>query len=163
MSRRPPLQKVRIWLEYNEQNHACAVYHPDRKWLIEHDMNPDKAKCVEISNAKHFLSWTLAQPSMVLHEMAHAYHHRFLPKGFQNPAILKCYRGAMKGGAYDEVIHCSGNKKRHYGANNHHEYFAEASEAYFGQNDFYPFMRTELKQHDAEIYDLLRKMWGVDP
>ena len=28
------------------------------------------------------------------------------------------------------------------------EYFAEASEAYFGTNDFFPFVRIELRRHD---------------
>jgi hypothetical protein len=26
--------------------------------LIEHDMNPDKARCVEIANAQNFVRWT---------------------------------------------------------------------------------------------------------
>jgi hypothetical protein len=39
------------------------------------------------------------------------------------------------------------------------EYFAEATEAFFGTNDFYPFVRSELKQHDPQMYDLLRKLW----
>ena len=39
------------------------------------------------------------------------------------------------------------------------EYFAEASEAYFGTNDFYPFVRAELKKHDPEMFRLLEKLW----
>jgi hypothetical protein len=39
------------------------------------------------------------------------------------------------------------------------EYFAEASEAYFGTNDFYPFVRTELQRHDPEMYELLKRLW----
>ena len=39
------------------------------------------------------------------------------------------------------------------------EYFAEASEAYFGTNDFYPFVRQELEQHDPEMFLLLKKLW----
>ena len=36
--------------------------------------NPDKAKCVEIfGNARKFLDWSLDQPMMILHELAHAY------------------------------------------------------------------------------------------
>ena len=40
------------------------------------------------------------------------------------------------------------------------EYFAELSEAYFGTNDFFPFVRAELKNHDPEACKLLRKLWG---
>ena len=42
------------------------------------------------------------------------------------------------------------------------EYFAEGSEAYFGTNDFYPFTRAELKQHDPEGFRLLEALWN-DP
>jgi hypothetical protein len=39
------------------------------------------------------------------------------------------------------------------------EYFAESSEAFFGKNDFYPFVRSELKQHDPEMFELLKTLW----
>ena len=38
----------------------------------------------------------------------------------------------------------------------------EGTEALFGTNDFYPFVRSELKTHDPETHALLRKLWGVD-
>ena len=41
------------------------------------------------------------------------------------------------------------------------EYFAEATEAFFSRNDFFPFDRAELKQHDPELVQLLTKLWGV--
>ena len=43
------------------------------------------------------------------------------------------------------------------------EYFAESTEAFFGTNDFYPFVRAELKQHDPKMFDLLWKLWGAEP
>jgi hypothetical protein len=39
------------------------------------------------------------------------------------------------------------------------EYFAESSEAYFGTNDFYPFVRAELKAHDPEMFKLVGELW----
>lgn len=45
--------------------------------------------------------------------------------------------------------------------NNDQEYFAEASEAFFGTNDFHPFVRAELKEHDPALFELLGKLWGV--
>ena len=41
------------------------------------------------------------------------------------------------------------------------EYFAEATEAFFSRNDFFPFNRAELKRHDPEMEQLLAKLWGV--
>lgn len=40
------------------------------------------------------------------------------------------------------------------------EYFAEGTEAYFYRNDFYPFVRAELKEHDPVLHDLLEEIWG---
>ena len=39
------------------------------------------------------------------------------------------------------------------------EYFAEATEAYFGANDFYPFVRAELKEHYQKRYALMERLW----
>ena len=41
------------------------------------------------------------------------------------------------------------------------EYFAEASEAFFSRNDFFPFTRDELQAHDPAMFALLAKLWGV--
>ena len=54
----------------------------------------------------------------------------------------------------------TGRKVRHYGLNNQMEYFAEATEAYFGVNDFYPFVRAELKAIDPEGFSLMEAVWG---
>ena len=62
-------------------------YHPDAGWLKAHGMNPEKQGCVEIANPVTFLKWSIAQPWMVLHELAHAYHHQFLKNGFENAEI----------------------------------------------------------------------------
>ena len=43
---------------------------------------------------------------------------------------------------------------------NDQEYFAELSEAFFGTNDFYPFVRAELREHDAEAYRAVKELWG---
>jgi hypothetical protein len=40
------------------------------------------------------------------------------------------------------------------------EYFAETTEAFFGTNDFFPFVRSELRRHDPGGYELLKKLWG---
>jgi hypothetical protein len=44
---------------------------------------------------------------------------------------------------------------------NNEEYFAEATEAYFGTNDLYPFTRAELKQHDPEMIAWMAKLWEM--
>ena len=87
------------------------AYHPDPGWLREHGMNPEKARCVEVANARNFLNWTRDQPWMVLHELAHAYHHQFLDGGFENAEVA---RGVPPGDAtrrrYESVLHIDGKE-----------------------------------------------------
>ena len=155
------LQKVMIWLEYEEPHHPCAAYHPGREWLVENDMNPDKVKCVEISNAQNFVDWTISQPYMVLHELAHAYHDQFLTNGFENSRVLVAFQSAMKAGQYQKVLRWNGREVKHYSTTNQMEYFAEATEAYFGTNDYYPFVRPELELYDAGGARGVEEAWGL--
>lgn len=155
------LQTIRIWVEEAEPHTPCMAYHPDPGWLREHDMTTDKARCVELANARNFLSWTLEQPWMLLHELAHGYHHQFLEGGFQNPQIKAAYDRAMKAGIYNKVTRYRGEEEKSYAATNPMEYFAEATEAYFGTNDMFPFVRIELKRHDPALYDVVETAWGV--
>ena len=126
-------------------------------------MNPEKAKCVELANAENFLEWTKAQPWMVLHELAHAYHDQFLEKGFDNPEILAAFGHSQGEKNYESVLRINGRNDRAYALTNQMEYFAETSEAFFGTNDFYPYVRSELKKHDPRMFELLGKLWGERP
>lgn len=154
------LQKIPIWVELAEGHHPCMAYHPGAKWLREHGMNPDKEGCVEIANSLNFLKWTIDQPWMVLHEMSHAYHDKVL--NFENAMVKTTYDAAVASKSYESVLRYTGQMERHYALANEREYFAECSEAYFGTNDFYPFIRAELNRHDAKGYAMIRRAWGVD-
>ena len=151
------LREIPIWLEFANKDVACACYHPSKAWLEQHDFNPEKAESVEIGNAQNFLTWTLQQPSMVLHELAHGYHHRVLCYG--NPELKKAYEAAVKSGKYESILHINGQRVRAYALNNDQEYFAELTEAYFGTNDMYPFVRAEVKEHDPAMFETLKKLW----
>jgi kynurenine formamidase len=63
----------------------------------------------------------------------------------------------------DEVLLRTGwgTRERAYAMSNPMEYFAEATEAFFSRNDFFPFNRAELKRHDTGMEQLLAKLWGV--
>jgi hypothetical protein len=158
-----PLRDIRtvtLYVHTSSPETVCSAYHPNAVWLQTHHMETEMAHCVEIGNAATFVSWTYEQPWMVLHELAHAYEHQFLPQGFDNPDVNAAYESAMKAKRYDAVFHWDGKVVRAYAATNSKEYFAECSEAYFGVNDFYPFVRGELMNADPEGFALMRKMWG---
>ena len=156
------LHKVPIWVELDDDHRfPCICYHVSSRWLTENGFNPEKEGAVEICNAKQFLNWTHGQPWLLMHEMAHAYHHRVL--GRTDPLIQAAYRQALANKTYDSVLRYHGIRERHYGLKSAREYFAESTEAYFGVNDFYPFTRAELKHHDPHMYRLLREIWGDPP
>jgi len=154
------LKKLRIWIELDNSKLSNMQYHPSRGWLLANGHDPRLVKHVHIPRAKNlFAASTWAKhPYVVLHELAHSYHDQFL--GFENPEVEAVYQSAKKEGIYDQVMSHTGRTVRHYGLNNAKEYFAESTEAYFGVNDFYPFVRAELKSHDPKMYDLLVKLWG---
>jgi len=154
------LRTVPIWVEENDPSTPCMAYHPGADWLREHHTNPAMAGAIELANARNFLDWTLEQPSMVLHELAHAYHHKFLPGGFDNSELKAAHTRAVKSKLYDIVLKITHTQEKAYALNSPQEYFAESTEAFFGTNDFYPFVRSELRQHDPKGYELLKKLWG---
>lgn len=156
------LQKIAVWVELNEPHHPCMCYHPDPGWLRGHDMNPEKARCIEVANVRNFLIWTKQQPWMVFHELAHGYHHQFVEGGYENSELAAALDAVKEDKRYDEVLNINGRKQRHYALTNQMEYFAEQSEAYFGTNDFFPFVRSELERHDPRMFDLIRQLWGAN-
>ena len=87
-------------------------------------------------------------PYVILHELAHAYHDQIL--NFNHKEIIDAYERAEKQGLYKQVLLFRGGKTSHYARTNHKEFFAEMTESYLGVNDFYPFVRAELQEHDPE-------------
>ena len=156
------LQKLPIWLDHHYEPLGSMQYHPGATWLREHNHDPRLVKHVHIPRAKALLNrgqWA-KHPYVVLHELAHAYHDQVLENGFQNKAVLDAYNEAKAKGIYEKVLLYTGRTVKHYGLNNQMEYFAESTESYLGVNDFYPFVRAELNEHDPGMFQLLKKIWG---
>jgi hypothetical protein len=154
------LRKTTVWVEWELVKNSAACAHHSPEWLKNNGRNPEKVGGVEISNVRLFLAWTpKTQPMMVLHELAHYYHRHQLPTETRR-AIDDAYAAAKASGTYAEVEYVQGGKKPAYAMSNADEYFAELSEAYFGKNDFYPFVHDAVKQHDPKGFDVLQKAWG---
>jgi hypothetical protein len=151
------LRKTPIWIERFHPKFPCACYHPDIHWLEANGFNPAKVDSVDISNPQNFVDWSRDQPWMLLHELAHAYHDQVL--GHDHAAVRRAYEKANGGKAYLQVRHVNGETVRHYALSNDQEYFAEATEAYFGKNDFFPFTREDLKKFDPDGYKLMHEIW----
>lgn len=157
------LRRVVIVVDLDHGRLTSMQYHPSAGWLRENGYATDLEKCFHIPSAERFvgLRHQRTQPWCVLHELAHAYHDQVL--GFDDKEIRAAYEAAKAGGAYDDVLHIHGHRTKHYALTTPMEYFAELSEAYFGTNDFYPFVRGELMQHDPRAHAILEKTWGKLP
>lgn len=160
------MQKNPIWMEKDIKPDGAAWYHVSREWLLQNNMNPDKAKSVEICNYVNYVEWTERhQPFMLLHELCHQYHDISLT--FDHPGIIEAFEHAKATGLYKNTQYHHGNGiystiAQAYALTNHHEYFAELSEAFWGENDYFPFNRQELKEYDPMGYHVLEKIWTLD-
>ena len=154
------LQSVQLWMSLPASGRRPrAEFHPSANWLHANGMDVSKAKGIEFSNIPIFEKEIKRMPMMLLHELAHAYHNLVL--GNDHPEVLRLYERAKKSGDYDEVARRDRKPQIAYAMNNQMEYFAETTEAFFGENDFYPFNRAELKTHDPEMHDLLERVWAL--
>ncbi|MFN0125235.1 MAG: hypothetical protein ACKV19_00945 [Verrucomicrobiales bacterium] len=153
------LQTAGIWLEHRHPSLGAMQYHPSRDWLVEHGHDPRLARKVHIPQARDLLAREemLKHPAVILHELAHAYHDQIL--SFAHPEIVAAFEKAKASGSYDTVLAHTGRRERHYALTDHKEYFAEGTEAFLYRNDFYPFVRAELQEHDATLHGLLAKIW----
>ncbi|NQV34773.1 MAG: metallopeptidase, partial [Phycisphaeraceae bacterium] len=148
------MKKLEIWIEYRHPTLGAMQYHPSAGWLKSNGHDLRLAKKVHITRAESLLSrqQMLKHPAVILHELAHAYHDQVLT--FDEPRVIAAFKKAEKAGIYEQSLLYTGQTVRHYGLSNHKEYFAEGTEAFFYRNDFYPFVRAELKEHDPTLDDL---------
>jgi len=148
-------RKVPLWLEWELGPRVGGQYNPNSAAVLTRvGQNPDKARGIEF-NIKTLVD--RSHPWMMMHELAHAYHHGVL--GNNNADVAAAYKQAMERKLYDSVLAVDGIKRRAYAATNEFEYFAELSATYFGKNLYYPFKRAELKEHDPVGYRLMEKAW----
>lgn len=159
------LRKVPLWFspEYPKVQ-PRAEYHPGAGWLRNNKRDPAMAKAVEFTDIRDFERETKRMPNFTLHELAHAYHDRVLPKGFGNEEIKAAFEKAKAKGLYERVEQRFGDGRsanvKAYAMTNPMEYFAECSEAFFSTNDFFPFTREQLAKHDPDMFALLKTLWG---
>ena len=141
---------------YPDTRHK-AEYHPSPNWLRENNRNPAMAEAIEFTNIPIFEKECKRMPRFVLHELAHAYHHQVL--GWDHPQIRDAYQAAKKAGTYNAVKNHAGHPRTAYALTPETDDFADNTEAFFGANDFYPFNKQQLKKHDPNIHNLLKKIW----
>jgi hypothetical protein len=90
---------------------------------------------------------------IVLHELLHAMHGRYLPDGFKNADVEKFYRNAMSGQLYP---------KGEYLLKNDKEFFAVTASLYlWGYVARAPHNRETLRSKQPYYYAWLGELFGV--
>jgi len=146
------IQSTPVWLEVDTtigsdgKRKPCFHYHPGLKWLVDNDYNPAKHKCVEIGKAATYARQGARSRRVMLHELAHSYHNRFL--GFSNKAIHAAYKTAKASGKYPAKTYAMTDFK---------EYFACLTVRYFDNDD----RRKTARDRDPEGMKLMAKIWGA--
>jgi len=153
------LREVKLRMHLAHAENIGAAYHPSADWLREHAMPEDWALGIEFGNAENFLGWSQQQPAMVLHELAHAWHHQVI--GYDHEGVLQSFAATSDAGNLEEVLYVSGGSQRAYALNNAMEFFAEMSEAWWITNDMYPFVRGEVLDGFPEIAKQMDAWWQL--
>jgi hypothetical protein len=153
------LKEVPIFLD---RNHPLgnAHYHPSGDWLQSYGYDPAMGKAVQITNASSLIDEAQSPNggSVILHELAHAYHDRVL--SFEHPEIIAGYKEFCDSRKFDDTAHVSGRNQPHYGLTDQMEYFAELTETFFVGNDYFPFNHYELFKEHPSSYALISSTWG---
>jgi hypothetical protein len=153
------LRTVKIYVTTNDAAYYLAAFHRSPHYLRGVGLDPGMTKSIELPHPSDFVEFIHRKPWIMMHELTHAYDDLFLTEDEQF-LLTKLYRAAMDEFKYQNVatVHTRGVVE-HYAASNEHEYFAEASEAYWGRNDYYPFDRDDLLSYDPAMYHFLSKVW----
>lgn len=170
------MQSVSIWLNVSQSvGHPDAVnrgyglaFHHDPEWMKKNGVDLRKCGHIEVYSVADYMKWRECQPLVLFHEFVHFFHYHI---GREREDIQRAYSMAMDRHLYDSVQHIAGKDevtkkeivvwRRGYAASNCYEYFAQMSEAYFGQCNYYPFHREQLKRHDEGAYRLCTKLWSL--
>jgi hypothetical protein len=153
------VRSVSIWIEYEPpRGQAMGGYH-SMSWIARHGLNPDKAKNIELADVRAFArALATDRPLALVHELAHVYYDRVI--GEDDAALRAAYAEAVRSRKYEHVATRNGPEGRAYALSSSAEYFAELTEAYFGNNDYFPFDRKDLTSFDPEGAKLVEAVWG---
>lgn len=161
------LQRARLWLNLDPTGFSGAFYaawpsnrHDERARaygefhgaMYQGAVFPNIIRLIERST-------DLKSPMVVLHELAHGYHHQVL--GPANVEIKQTYETAKAKGLYRNVSYRNGAiAPVGYAMSNEREYFAVLSQTYFGKNNQNPFDADELKTYDPDGFRLMERAWN---
>jgi hypothetical protein len=161
------MRTVPVWVRWHapdrESPYTLARYFPySKQGMRRLGLSEHIASSIELLSLKQLLEirspGSRNHQNLLLHELAHAVHHRLL--GPESAEVKSAFQIAVDRKLYDMVAHRSGRLDRAYARTNDKEYFAELSCAYLDSCVFFPFNRADLKNHDPIGFALMEKVWS---
>lgn len=125
-----------------------------------------RAACLVVGDVEAYCTAVrLNQPQLLWNRMAQLYYECHMPEPLRED-IARAYtlgRTELYGRGYAsdgvklvrDQVPDAGRSARLY--------FGELTEAYWGENDFYPFDREELERYDPRGFEALRAVYGERP
>ena len=157
------LKQWTFFIDWNTGFGDIARFHASKNWLVNNGFILEKLNSIEVSNVGYFLHFTeLNRPNLLLHEIAHLYHITTLTTNYE--PIYQAFLNARESGIYNSVSYHEGNGSYlenvvSPAVSDQLDYFAELTEAYFGTNDYFPFNREQLKEHDPQGFAVVESVW----
>lgn len=160
------VRQIPIWVRWHSPDRAMpdavAFYHGQSASHLErYGKEPLLANSIELVSLKRLGELrppgSKFQQVILLHELAHAVHHRLL--GFDAAEVKSAYQLAVERKLYDMVADRTGRLGRAYARTNPAEYFAEISCSYLDSCFFYPYTFQDLKAHDPVGFALMERVW----
>ena len=152
------LRSKTIWVE-SVSGVQSVLYH------VSNTKVPEKEGCVEIGNLfEYYDRVNLKQPYLLLHSLALLYLDQFVSNDQKN-LLEQTYNAAIAERKYQSVYGTNGIKlilnQTPDAKKDKETYFAELTEAYWGENDFFPFDYAELERYDNDGFVLMEAIWGT--
>ena len=97
---------------------------------------------------------------MILHELSHAYHHKFLPRGFDNPEVKAAYQYAVKTKIYESVLQNRQHRREGLRDPKPPGVFRGGDRSLLRHQRLLPIRAVRAAPHDPKAYELLKKLWG---
>ncbi|MGI6220202.1 MAG: hypothetical protein ACOYJE_10235 [Bacteroidaceae bacterium] len=123
-----------------------------------------RAACVVVGNLADYAAAVAAnQPQLLVNRVAQLYFDRYMPQE-KKLAVYQAYAQG-RSEQYGSVYASNGVKLLRDRVPDAQRsvtlYFAELSEAYWGENDFYPFDYEELERYDPRGFAALQSVYGA--
>ena len=139
-------------------------------WVGCYQQGPDiyQIRLSPTNNGITYLDYATTQ-SVLMHELAHAFHAKHLPGGYENQCVKDLFLAAKVEGKHDEVAyhHPANNPAEHsrlwhgkpYALTNEQEFFAEMSMTYYMMGAYEPYNRSMLIEWDHATALAIQEIW----